>query len=329
VIRTHAVRVSAAAVIVAAGFTGGSLAGRALGPIDLGHRATWSHPTPPVSGGAGGGGPSGDGAGAGDRAGDRAGGSGGAGDGDHAVGDDRRALAPPVPGGLLASQSGYTLQPGTTALTGVAGETFSFRIVDPVGTPVHRFTPEHERLLHLVLVSRNLLVYLHLHPTLAPDGTWSVELPVLPPAQYRAYASFVVTGGPALTLSVDLLVPGVLTALALPETGPEVTADRYTVRLDGTPTAGAPAMLRLTVARDGHPVRDLDPYLGARGHLVAIRAGDLFYSHVHPADTGGGGAAVPFHVELPGPGDYRLFFDFSHRGQVHTAAFTVHVLPQR
>jgi hypothetical protein len=181
-----------------------------------------------------------------------------------------------------------------------------------------------------VVVSRNLLLYAHLHPTRAADGTWSIALPALPPAGYHAYASFVPRGGPALTLSVDLLVPGNLTALALPETGPQVEADGYTVKLDGAPTAGAPAMLTMTVAQGGRPVADLDPYLGARGHLVAIRAGDLYYSHVHPADAPGAhGAAVPFHVELPGPGDYRLFFDFSHLGQVHTAAFTVHVPPAR
>ena len=41
-------------------------------------------------------------------------------------------------------------------------------------------------------------------------------------------------------------------------------------------------MLTLTVTKDGQPVTDLQPYLGAYGHLVALRAGDLAYLHVHP-----------------------------------------------
>jgi hypothetical protein len=36
---------------------------------------------------------------------------------------------------------------------------------------------------------------------------------------------------------------------------------------------------------------------------------------------------VRFAVEVPSPGDYRLFFDFSHGGTVRTASFTVSVAP--
>jgi len=96
---------------------------------------------------------------------------------------------------------------------------------------------------------------------------------------------------------------------------------------------GAATAVALTVERDGVPVVDLEPYLGALGHLVALRAGDLAYTHVHPVDgdaaagSGGGGPSVQFLLDVPSPGDYRLFFDFAHAGTVHTAAFTVHVPP--
>ena len=61
---------------------------------------------------------------------------------------------------------------------------------------------------------------------------------------------------------------------------------------------------------------DLQPYLGALGHLVAIRDGDLAYLHVHPLDEadGPGGPQVRFAVEVPTAGTYGLFFDFSHGG---------------
>ena len=58
--------------------------------------------------------------------------------------------------------------------------------------------------------------------------------------------------------------------------------DGYTVTLDGDLTAGADAKLTLSVSRDGKPVTDLQPYLAAYGHLVALRDGDLAYLHVHP-----------------------------------------------
>ncbi|NKX51639.1 hypothetical protein HER39_13910, partial [Arthrobacter deserti] len=40
--------------------------------------------------------------------------------------------------------------------------------------------------------------------------------------------------------------------------------------------------LTVIVTRGGQPVKTLEPYLGAYGHLVALRAGDLAYLHVHP-----------------------------------------------
>jgi hypothetical protein len=72
-----------------------------------------------------------------------------------------------------------------------------------------------------------------------------------------------------------------------------------------------------------------EPYLGAGGHLVALREGDLAYLHVHPAEDGhGAGAsedAVPFMTEFPSAGRYRLYLQFKHDGRVHTAEFTQEV----
>ena len=74
-------------------------------------------------------------------------------------------------------------------------------------------------------------------------------------------------------------------------------------------------------------VTDLQPYLGALGHLVAIRDGDLAYLHVHPlgATDGPGGPTVRFGVDIPTAGTYGLFFDFSHGDVVRTAAVTTTV----
>ena len=109
------------------------------------------------------------------------------------------------------------------------------------------------------------------------------------------------------------------------------TVDGYTVTLDDDlTTAGGPLTLR--VSRDGTPVTDLDPYLGAYGHLVALRTGDLAYLHVHPGGEPGDGVTAPgpdvtFHAQAPSPGVYRLFLDFRHEGVVRTAEFTVPVGP--
>ena len=67
---------------------------------------------------------------------------------------------------------------------------------------------------------------------------------------------------------------------------------------------------------------DLQPYLGAYGHLVALRDGDLAYLHVHPQHTDTAGPDIGFDADVPTAGTYRLFLDFQHAGVVRTAAFT-------
>ncbi len=89
-------------------------------------------------------------------------------------------------------------------------------------------------------------------------------------------------------------------------------------------------MLTLSIDRDGKSVDDLQPYLGAYGHLVAVRASDLAYLHVHPMGEPGDGSTNPgpdivFHTTFPSAGAYRLFLDFQHGDVVRTAAFTVNV----
>jgi hypothetical protein len=142
------------------------------------------------------------------------------------------------------------------------------------------------------------------------------------------FADFAAAGGPALTLGLDVQIPGDFTPRPLPPPAGSVTVDGYRVDLHGVLEPGRSSELRLRVSRDGVPVTDLQPYLGAYGHLVALRAGDLAYLHVHPGGTPGDGTTRPgpdisFSAEVPSAGTYRLFLDFRHAGVVHTAPFTV------
>jgi hypothetical protein len=92
--------------------------------------------------------------------------------------------------------------------------------------------------------------------------------------------------------------------------------------------------LTARVTKDGEPVTDLQPYLGAYGHLVALRKGDLAYLHVHPDGHPGDGTTRPgpdvvFYADVPSEGTYRLYLDFRHQGMVRTAAFTLSATDDR
>jgi hypothetical protein len=226
----------------------------------------------------------------------------------------------PVPDGegVVSAASGYRLVPLTKLADG--GGVFQFTIEGPDGQRVHRFNPTHERDLHLVLVNRELTSYHHLHPTLATDGAWSIDVPALPPGSYRAVADFWVTDGPALALGVDLGVPGPYQPAELPGPATHATVDGYDVELHSEQGDGGVDTMSLTVRKDGQVLTDLQPYLGAAGHLIAFRTGDLAYAHVHPLGYEDG--AVRFEATLSSAGRYRLFFDFKHGDTVRTAEFS-------
>ena len=216
------------------------------------------------------------------------------------------------------------LTSGTTA-------PFSFKVIGKDGEPVKAYDSLHEKGLHLIVVRRE-----------RPD-----RLPTPPPekgcqrhveralgrgvgGRLQGFANF----QPArhamampMTLAVDLMASGDFTAAALPKPAVTTTVDGYKVDLSGKVIVGG-SKLTFAVTRSGKPV-DLQPYLGAFGHLVAMRVGDLAYLHVHPEGTPGHEHHPPadgknvFQAPEPTAGQYRLFLDFKTADVVRTAEFTV------
>ena len=241
------------------------------------------------------------------------------------------ADAVPLPGGLMVTENGYTLRLTDRTLPPGPQVPLRFQILGPDGAPVTGYQTEHDKDLHLIAVRRDLSHFQHVHPVLDAEGTWSVPVDLSAAGEYRVFAGFTPTGHDGgLVLGADLAVPGTYEPVPLPEPVTVVeVVDGYQVTLAGDLVPGQASELTLTVSRDGVPVTDLEPYLAAYGHLVALRAGDLAYLHVHPAGAPGDGVTpagpgITFYATAPSNGDYRLFLDFRHAEVVRTAEFTVH-----
>jgi len=227
-------------------------------------------------------------------------------------------------GGLSINMAGYTLVPKQTAYA-QGEQTFSFVITGPDAKPMTTFADVNDRPLHFVVARRDLSGYQHLHPVMAPDGTWTVKLNLAAPGMYRAVADFTAIGAAgamtAVTLGTDLTVAGAYQPVALPAATRTVDVDGYTVSYEGIPQIGATAPLLFRVYQNGSPVT-VQPYLGSFGHLVFLRQLDLAYLHTHP-ETALAGGAVKFWATAPSTGTYRMFFDFQVDGKVHSAPFTL------
>jgi hypothetical protein len=221
--------------------------------------------------------------------------------------------------GLAVSDQGLTLELDRTRAPQGKPFDLSFRVVDRAGRTVRDFDVEHTKRMHLIVVRRDMTGFQHLHPVQRPDGSWTTPVTLRDAGTYRVFADFSVDGKPR-TLADDLTVDGTVRTQELPAAVSSTTVDGLQVTLNEGPTkAGAESNLAFTVTRHGRPVA-VEDYLGAKGHLVALREGDLAFLHVHPDEN-----RLNFMAAFPTAGRYRLILQFQTEGRVHTAAFTQEV----
>ncbi|WP_405218330.1 heavy-metal-associated domain-containing protein [Agrococcus sp. Ld7] len=235
--------------------------------------------------------------------------------------------------GLTIAQSGFMIGPIQTPAVPGETSTLSFQILDPAGAPVTAFETAHGKDLHLITVRTDGAGYRHVHPELDPaTGTWSLPWTWEAAGSYRVYADFTTPDATTVTLSRMIDVAGTLEPQPPAGVSLRDNVDGFDVTITGELAAGSASDLTVEVTRDGDPVADLEPYLGAFGHLVALRQGDLAYLHVHahgdepqPGDLAGPG--VSFTAEVPTTGLYLLYLGFQVDGQVHTAQFVLDAIP--
>jgi hypothetical protein len=233
-----------------------------------------------------------------------------------ATDEDEMAMTAMGVRGLAVSDDDFTLQLDRRSAPVSKSFGLSFRIRDTRGATVKDFDLEHTKRMHVIVVRRDMAGFQHVHPVESPDGTWRVPVTLDEAGSYRVFADFAVDETPH-TLADDLSTDGRIAWRPLPSPSAVATTDGFRVRLaEGATHAGEESNLRFVVTRGGRSVATQD-YLGAKGHLVALRQGDLAFLHVHPdAKT------LDFEATFPSAGSYRLFLQFKVDGRVHTAEFT-------
>jgi hypothetical protein len=101
-------------------------------------------------------------------------------------------------------------------------------------------------------------------------------------------------------------------------------AGPYTVKFSSVTSGDGPTLRFDITGKDGKPVA-LEPYLGARGHVILIdEKGE--YEHTHDVSgqyVGGGKETDPLDVAVPAAPSayYRVFTQFQIAGKVYTVDF--------
>jgi hypothetical protein len=222
---------------------------------------------------------------------------------------------------------------------------------------VRDFELTHEKKMHFLLVSEDMAWFSHEHPGLGADGVFRLRTTFPRPGRYHLYADCTPADGDNQILRVLFTVGGtgtpIAAASALRPLVPDTTLTRRVGDLSvsvsvqpGTLRREQPAIFTYTI-RDsrGRPVRDFEPYLGAIGHLMAIRQDGKEIVHTHALhavapganirEEGGlrltsamstaKGPAFSFKVTPPTSGLYKIWVQFQRRGEVITVPFTFRV----
>ncbi len=227
---------------------------------------------------------------------------------------------------------------------------------------------DHGHLMHLFLIREPGMDFLvHLHPESVDRGGFAQLLPSMPEGRYRVFADVVHASGFPETETAAITLPQIVSglpdgddsltpAMALvtgPQTGSApLSAGVWMQWVNGSDTfrAGEPVWLRFRiVGGDGHPLADLQPYMGMAAHLVLVRADWQVFAHLHPGGSApmaavelANGSSMPVHAGhaplsaeitfpygFPDAGHYRLFVQVKRAGRVETGVFDAEVRPGR
>jgi hypothetical protein len=188
----------------------------------------------------------------------------------------------------------------------------------------------HEKKIHLIIVSKDLSEFFHEHPEFTAEGKYNVPFTFKTGGDYVLYQDYQPEGGAHQLGRQEVTVAGPKKA-PVKFTNDQMSwaKDGYEARLsfDKPVRVGQPLALQVNLSRNGQPVTNLDNYLGALGHMVVISEDTKQYLHVHPGDQADKGPRIGFQTGFEQAGLYRVFLQFNHGGQIHTADFTVNVAP--
>ncbi len=264
--------------------------------------------------------------------------------------------AAPAPPAQAAARLEVTTNPATVEPRQPADLTITLRNA-ATGAPLTDVQLEHQRLVHLIVVSDDLALFSHEHPTPAGDGTFRLTYTFPSAGPYHLYADFHSASLGPQALAAPLTVAGAAPAAAgLAPGATSVSANGAQVDFVADPAAprvGQPAQLRFRLSQNGQPLSDLGPYLGVAGHLVAVSQDLQEFVHTHPSNaampagmSGMGdmadmdhahmtaappdarfGPEVSFTLTFRRPGLHKVWGQFSRDGDVIVAPFVVQVAP--
>ncbi len=191
---------------------------------------------------------------------------------------------------------------------------------------------QHEKKIHLIVVSDDLATFQHIHPEFQPDGKYLVKTTFQNGGKYTLFADYKPTGADAQLEKINLEVAGKTVPTkkwAAAKTTSTTTPGGYSVSLEseiGKFVSEGETHILVKISKNGKEIMasGLENYLAAKGHCVIISTdGEKRYLHVHP---GLEKDRLHLAATFGKPGIYRGWLQFQHEGKIQTADFVLNVV---
>jgi YHS domain-containing protein len=206
---------------------------------------------------------------------------------------------------------------------------------------VKDFQLVHEKLFHLIVVSDDLSYFAHEHPHLGADGRFRLQTRFPSGGRYLLFGDFTPANGMNQVLRSEVRVEGAKKASQKLVVDKSLTkvVDGVTVAVKPSRPleAGKPVLLTYTLKKNGKPLTDMQPYLGAMGHMMAINQNGRDIVHTHTVGAGGDvsnfmatskGPSFTYDLTLNAAGTTKIWAQFQRGGKVLTVPFTFNVKGQ-
>ncbi len=187
---------------------------------------------------------------------------------------------------------------------------------------------EHDKKIHLIVVSEDLSYFDHIHPEINADGNYIVKHKFPFGGKFTLFADYKPSGANHTVDNLTVNVTGNVPAAK------KYGADKLVSNVDGftvtlSPESGRfvtklPMHISGAVTKDGKAVdpNAMENYLGAKAHMVVVSLDEKKYLHVHPGVENG---KFDLHTTFDKPGIYRGWIQFQTDGKVHTSDFVMNV----
>lgn len=201
---------------------------------------------------------------------------------------------------------------------------------------------QHDKKLHLIVVSKDLSYFDHIHPEFQASGSYDInvlakganytngrfhnETKFEQGGDYVLFADYVPSGASHQLERIELNVSGTPYKAQKYTTAKTVSiTDGYEVSL--VPEGGkffneGTSHISGIIKKDGKEILadTFENYLAAKAHVVVISEDSQNYLHVHPEVVNG---RLDLHTTFGKPGIFRGWMQFQTNGQVHTADFVI------